>query len=454
MSQRQEKAMDTAIDLDAVLAKFSGDNPSGADLRYDAVYEEIKEARRAEDPLTTGGSAEPKRSDWDKVVDLAVEALTTKTKDLQIAVWLTEALIRTEGFDGFLVGLRILTGYLENHWETVYPSIEEGDLEYRIGPLEFMNEKLWVAVKETPVTDPRVSDGYSLLKYEESRMVGSEQDLVGLQGNVDEGKRAKRDEMIAEGKLTAEMFNATVAKSPLAYYESLFEAVTACREQFDAFEKVVDEKFGKNAPRLTELRKAIEECDQFLKFRVAERRKSEPVASGSEKAGPSAGVGSTRPRGAAAASARGASASPGGSAGGTRRTGIADTAATEGDLWREALGILGTSGIKESLALLIAASNSAPSVRERNRLRLLMAKMCLKADRPDLCRPIVEELHALILELHLEKWESPLWIAEVLDTLYQSLTTREPSDEDLARARVLFQQMCTTDVTRAILYKG
>jgi type VI secretion system protein ImpA len=446
--------MGTAIDLDAVLAKFPGANPSGADLRYDAVYEVIKEARRAEDPLTTGGSAEPKRSDWEKVADLAVEALTTKTKDLQIAVWLTEALIRTEGFDGFLVGLRILTGYLENHWETVYPSIEEGDLEYRVGPLEFMNEKLWVAVKETPVTDPRVTDGYSLLKYEESRSVGSEKDLVSQQGNIDEGKKAKRDEMVAEGKLTPELFDAAVAKSPFAYYESLSEAVTASREQFDAFEKVVDEKFGKNAPRLAELRKAIEECDQFLKFRVAERRKSEPAASGSEKAGRSAGAGSPPARGSAAASAGGAGASPGGSAGGARRIGIADTAAAEDALWREALGILETTGIKESLALLIATSNTAPSVRERNRLRLLMAKLCLKADRPDLCRPIIEELHALILELHLEKWESPLWIAEVLDTLYQCLTSREPSDEDLGRARVLFQQMCTTDATRAMLYKG
>jgi type VI secretion system protein ImpA len=217
---------------------------------------------------------------------------------------------------------------------------------------------------------------------------------------------------------------------------------------------VVDEKFGKNAPRLAELRKAIEECDQFLKFRVAERRKSEPAASGSEKAGRSARAGPASAKGAAAASSVGAGASPGGSAGGARRIGIADTAAAEDALWREALGILETTGIKESLALLIATSNTAPSVRERNRLRLLMAKLCLKADRPDLCRPIIEELHALILELHLEKWESPLWIAEVLDTLYQCLTTREPSDEDLARARVLFQQMCTTDVTRAILYKG
>jgi type VI secretion system protein ImpA len=82
-----------------------------------------------------------------------------------------------------------------------------------------------------------------------------------------------------------------------------------------------------------------------------------------------------------------------------------------------------------------------------------MTKLCLEADRPDLARPIVEELNHLIEELHLERWESPLWMAEVLDALYQCLTRGEPSDEDKNRAKALFQKLCTTDVTRAMNYK-
>jgi type VI secretion system protein ImpA len=136
-----------------------------------------------------------------------------------------------------------------------------------------------------------------------------------------------------------------------------------------------------------------------------------------------------------------------------RRAGIADTVAFEDDLWQEALGLLEASGFKKALELLIQESYTAPSVRERNRLRLLMAKLCLRAERPDLARPIIEELHALIQELHLEKWESPLWVADVLNTLYQCLMNGEPSDEDQGRAKTLFQQMCTTDVTRAMSYR-
>jgi type VI secretion system protein ImpA len=444
------------IDLDAFQAPIPGDSPAGADLRYDSVYEDIKEARRAEDPLASGGSGEPKRADWNKVVDLCAAALTEKTKDLQIAAWLTEALINVQGFDGFVAGLTVLRGLIENYWETVYPAIEDGDLEYRIGPLEFMNEKLWVAVKEIPVTDRRVSDGYSLLKYQESRTVGYEKDILDQFGEVDEGKKAKRDEMIAEGKLPADAFDAAVAKSSRAFYDSLFGTVAACRKEFEAFEKVVDEKFKKNAPRLAELRKTLEECEQFLRFRVEEKRKSEPFPA--ERAQPQAGS-PARPGPSGDRSASGTPGAPAETdaavprAGGTR-IGSSGAAAAEGDLWQEALGVLHASGVKEALGLLIDASNTAPSVRERNRLRLLMAKLCLTAGRPDLCRPIIEDLHALIQELHLEKWESPMWVAEVLDTLYQCLTAGEPSEEDLGRARALFRQMCTTDVTRAMIYKG
>jgi type VI secretion system protein ImpA len=82
----------------------------------------------------------------------------------------------------------------------------------------------------------------------------------------------------------------------------------------------------------------------------------------------------------------------------------------------------------------------------------MMAKLCLRAGRPDLSRPIIEELYALMEELHLDRWESPIWISEVIDAYYQCLTKGEPSDEDMSKARALFQKLCTLDVTKAIPY--
>jgi type VI secretion system protein ImpA len=60
-------------------------------------------------------------------------------------------------------------------------------------------------------------------------------------------------------------------------------------------------------------------------------------------------------------------------------------------------------------------------------------------------------LKALIDELKLELWESPQWIAEVLEGLYKCLSTGGPND-DPARANELLRKICTLDVTKAMLY--
>ncbi len=132
---------------------------------------------------------------------------------------------------------------------------------------------------------------------------------------------------------------------------------------------------------------------------------------------------------------------------------ISDSVTLEMVTWKEALKLLESSGMKNALEKLLTASNSASSVRDMNRYRLLIAKLCLRAERPDLARPIAEGLYALIEELHLERWESPRWIAEVLDALFECLMKGEGSDEDMSRAKVLFERLCTTDVTKAITYK-
>lgn len=439
--------MKRVIDIDAILAPIPGDNPAGDDLRYSSVYDEIKEARKAEDALDRGDwQSAVKRADWDRVIKVTIEALTGKTKDLQIAAWLVEALIKTEGFDGLYTGLAIVNGLLRDFWERVYPEIEEGDLDFRAAPVAFINDKLWLCIKEIPLTNAAATPGYSWLKWQESREVGYESDTLNPYGDVDEDKKKRREGLIAEGKLTAEEFDSSIALSSKAYYQSLAERLGACREEFKRLDEIVDEKFGREAPRLAEFGKSLEDCEYVVMRILKEKKEREPdlepeqptVSEGfpplepeppPEKAPPMA----IPPFPAA---------------------GLPGAVALEENLWNEALQVMQAKGIKEALGRLLEASSRAPSVREKNRCRLLMAKLCLRADRPDLARPIVEELYALIEELHLERWESPRWIAEALAALYQCLTKGEPSDDDISKAGILFQRLCTTDVTQAIAYKS
>ncbi len=449
--------MKKTIDIDSLLAPIPGENPAGEDLRYSPIYDALKEARRADDQLERGEwQREIKTSEWDKVISIAGEALSKQSKDLQIAVWLVEALIRKEGFGGAGAGLRLLHGLLSNYWENMYPSMEDGDLDFRAAPLQLLNEKLSSSLKEVPLTDPSATPGFSWLKWQESRDVGAEADTVNRSGGTDENKKKRREELIAEGKLAAEEFDSAVARTSKSFYETLSEELAESRETFKQLDQLVDEKFGSQGPRLSEFGEALEDCSRVV-GRIFKEQKgggepSKKPAPQAKGAGPSAPEekkeqGRESPpfpqaeRGSAMTALPFLNAFP-------------DTDSQEKALWQEAVRALKDSGIREGLSKLMDASNCAPSVRSRNRYRLLMAKLCLEGNRPDLARPIMEELNHLIEELHLERWESPLWMAEVLETLYQCLTRGEPSDDDLNRCKALFQRLCTTDVTKAITYKG
>ena len=116
------------IDTTAILNPFEGENSAGENLRYSQTYDAIAEARREDDVFEVASDAERKIADWPSVHALAIEALTTKSKDIQLAVWLMEALIHMEGFPGLNAGLEVLIGLLENFWENAYPEIEDDDL--------------------------------------------------------------------------------------------------------------------------------------------------------------------------------------------------------------------------------------------------------------------------------------------------------------------------------------
>jgi type VI secretion system protein ImpA len=449
------------MDINAILSPIPGGTPSGESLRYTSAYDDIQEARRADDTLDRGDwQHEVKTSDWNSVFTLTIDALTTKTKDLQIAAWLLESLVHTKGFEGLSEGLPIVSGLLSQFWESVYPEIEDDDLDFRAGPLEFINDKLWLPIKEIPLTDQINTPGFSWIKWQESRQVGFEKDILNSYGDVDDGKKRTRNNQIAEGKITAEEFDAAVKSSSRAYYESIFKHITNCSDRFTVLDHIVDEKFGRNAPRLAELKTSLEDCRDLITKIVKIKREEEPGPIPEELEKPAAdntesfasesqtrlvdpafnhprlpeSLGNTSPIGTFHVNR------------------ILGSAGIEEAVWQDTLKKLANEGIKPALEQLLGASCSAQSIREKTNFRLLMARLCLKAGRADLARPIMEALTTLVTELQLDRWESPIWIADVLSTLYQCLTADGTSDDDQFRAREILTRLCTLDVTKAMEY--
>ena len=135
------------IDVDALLEPFSG-SPTGADLREGGsgsdLYLRLKDARAAarlaeREASNAETDSDPLRAgllDWSTLADGAVQLLSETTKDLEVAAWLTEALLRTGGIAGLGDGFALLNGLIAAFWDAdLWPVADEDGDETRLGAL-------------------------------------------------------------------------------------------------------------------------------------------------------------------------------------------------------------------------------------------------------------------------------------------------------------------------------
>ncbi|HEX5178504.1 MAG TPA: type VI secretion system protein TssA [Gemmatimonadaceae bacterium] len=253
---------------DDLLNPIAGDNPAGADLRYDPIYDKIKEARREDDDAPQGEWQHPRKlADWPLVIKLAGEALATRTKDLQLAVWLGEAMLRREGFGSFRATLDVTRGLIDRFWDHVYPVVEDGDVEMRAAPLEWLGLRLEVPVKSVPLNRA----GHSYFQYAEARSIGTEQDA-----DADAAKRVRREEAIAARKPTIEEFDKAFAETPKVWIKQLASDVDASLASLQLLDDLSREKFGDAAPSFLKLRDVLQEEQRVVGQLLAKKLEQDP----------------------------------------------------------------------------------------------------------------------------------------------------------------------------------
>jgi type VI secretion system protein ImpA len=249
----------------------------------------IREARRADDGLERGAwQRDVKSSDWPRVESLAADALGTKTKDLQVCAWLVEALIRLYGFAGLRDGLRSMRGLMENFWDTLYPEIEEGDLEARANAVSFVDRYAGVALREVPITGSSVGANYSYQQYEDSRKFDIPENADTLVGEEQDRVTETRARAEAENKITSEHWRTAKKASRRAFYEGLLAALNECWDEYESLDTLMDEKFGRQAPGMAALKKSLQEIRDLVERLVKEKRILEPDPVTSEEVEPEA----------------------------------------------------------------------------------------------------------------------------------------------------------------------
>ena len=267
------------LDFDRLLAPISAERPAGESLQYSGLYDEIREARRADDQLEQGDwKRELKVSDWDEVVALATEALLSKTKDLQIAAWLAEGLTMLHGFAGARDGLKLMKGLHADFWETCFPEVDEGDLEGRANVLSLFDRQVALALRKAPLTRAPGMN-FSWLEWSESRPFDIPETVTGPLDAEAQARLAElRKQAVEENKTSGEDFRKAKGSTPKSFYEDAAKALALSWDEFQGLDRAMDERFGRQTPGLAELKKAIEEVRRVVDGILKAKRALEPDA--------------------------------------------------------------------------------------------------------------------------------------------------------------------------------
>jgi type VI secretion system protein ImpA len=266
------------FDFDKLVEPIPGDNPAGENLRedfsHDAVFITVKSARneaRAAERRRIARDPDAPTPDWSPILRLVPEAIQTKSKDLELACWLTEALIREYGFAGLRDGFKLLRCLVEQpYWDRLYPLADpdkedqEEAIADRIAPFEDLNGRdrdgtLIAPINNVPLTEETAEyPAYPLWRYRQE----------GNLAKVTDSNERQR--MIDAGMPTREMLDAAEEASSDRFCQETLQHLNECLEEFDQLVKLLDQKCGTTeaglplGPSSSRIRSALADCQEIV----------------------------------------------------------------------------------------------------------------------------------------------------------------------------------------------
>lgn len=477
--------MSFSLPLSDLLRPISAAKPAGKNLRDHAVYDELRRARSADDTLDRGGwQRKLKLADWNRVTELATRALAANTKDLQIAAWLTEALARKHGLAGLREGLQLVTELLARFWDSLHPEIEDGDLDMRLGPLEWLNKILPEVIVQTPLTHSATGEGYTW----RDRVEALRLDQLERSGKPED--QQTREALLADGKIESKKFEAAALSTPREFYGALAAGLRQSLEALMRLEEITDQRFGKDAPSFNQTKQALEDCAEWAEAVLQKKTPAvneEPQAVAATEASaandemtvapaadcetthyvPASEVHLVLPEDLLALPQNWEEARQQISAiehvlqnvlvhVETLRFAEHANGAAPSDmekLWTQAEAHLQEGRFQSGLALLKNALRQARTERERFLLKLQLAEYCLLARKPALAKPLVEECLQKMETHRLDLWEAPelnVRVWQACHRCYQAAGENGAGGKE--RMELAFSRLCALDVEQALLH--
>lgn len=246
-------------ELAAILARIPGDQPTGVDLRKDiaptSVYFRLRDARAtardAERQAETLGGDESLPALWQPVAAMAIGALKEHAKDLEVATWLTEALLRTTGLPGLAAGAAIIAGLVDQYWDNIFPMPDEDGIETRIAAVAGLSGQgydgtLLQPLRKTALFRRPTGLAFGVWQYEAT---------LKLSEIADAAQRAQR---VEAGVLPFEEVEKEARVAGPAHWSSLRNTVTEAMTHWAEMGRLLDEKAGVVSPSNIRVRDVLQ----------------------------------------------------------------------------------------------------------------------------------------------------------------------------------------------------
>ncbi len=240
------------------LIPIPGKNPSGTSVRYAPVYDEIETLRTVDNPsnLPEGvWQTNQKPPNWKEIEHLCEEVLQKKSKDIQVAAWLTESWLSMRHMAGLCDGLMVVRELTQKFWKTLYPLPENGDMSTRLIPYEWMDYHLPQTLLSLPIipASPKDRTAYLLADW-----------IDGVHFDLLSRKQSNPEEFLADqGRPLLTDMTKRLEQTPLAFYQTLQIDTQKALKLLEALNQDLNTKAGKEENVFYKLRNQL---DTILNF--------------------------------------------------------------------------------------------------------------------------------------------------------------------------------------------
>lgn len=255
------------IDIDELVAPISDDSPQGADIRADrsptSDYYTIKDtrnsARAAERSAMFDDSDVDLITPWKTVISTGARILTSGSKDLEVAAWYTEGLIRIYGIPGLRDGIKLTRRLIETHWEGLFPEPDEDGLETKVAPLTGLNGDGGDGTLLTPIRNAAITvegdyGAFSFWQFQQAR----DADRI-----EDADAKAERHDALG---FSLEIIGNTVTVSDNKWCLDMVATIEECIEDFKSYNTLLREHCKHDAPPYTNINTLLDEVLRTARF--------------------------------------------------------------------------------------------------------------------------------------------------------------------------------------------